>query len=231
MAYAKVLVVEDNPDILELVTYNLEAQGYEVLRAVTGESGLACARKENPDLIILDVMLPGLNGLDVCRKLKQEDSTRRTPVILLTAKSEDSDVISGLELGADDYITKPFSPKVLIARARALLRRLSEEAGVAGGDLLQVHAITLDSGRHEVSVDGEPANLSATEFAILKHLMSNPGRVFSRGQIIDAVRGGNYPVTERSVDVQILGLRKRLGNEGQHIETVRGVGYRLRGAP
>jgi two-component system phosphate regulon response regulator PhoB len=228
MAYGKILAVEDNPDILELVAYNLEAQGYEVLRATTGENGLARARKEAPDLVILDIMLPGINGLDVCRKLKQDESTRKIPVILLTAKGEDSDIISGLELGADDYITKPFSPKVLIARARALLRRLTDEPAGEASTLLHVHAITLDVERHEVTVDGLEASLSATEFAILKHLMAHPGRVFSRGQIIDAVRGGNYPVTERSVDVQILGLRKRLGAQGLHIETVRGVGYRLR---
>jgi two-component system phosphate regulon response regulator PhoB len=204
VAYGKILVVEDNPDILELVAYNLEAQGYEVVRAMTGENGLSQAARAEPDLVILDVMLPGINGLDVCRKLKQQ------------------------ELGADDYITKPFSPKVLIARVRALLRRIGEEKVPDAGLILQVHGITMDTVRHEVLVEGEEVSVSATEFAILKHLMTNPGWVFSRNQIIDAVRGGNYPVTERSVDVQILGLRKKLGNQGQHIETVRGVGYRLR---
>lgn len=228
MGYGKILVVEDNPDILELVAYNLEAQGYEVNRAMTGENGLAQVASQNPDLVVLDVMLPGIDGLDVCRKLKQNEATRSIPVILLTARSEDSDIISGLELGADDYITKPFSPKVLIARVRAALRRLSEEKIPGADQILQVHGITMDTVRHEVTVEGELVNMSATEFAILKHLMSNPGWVFSRNQIIDAVRGGNYPVTERSVDVQILGLRKKLGNQGQHIETVRGVGYRLR---
>lgn len=228
MGYGKILVVEDNPDILELVAYNLESQGYEVNRAMTGENGLAQVNSQNPDLVVLDVMLPGIDGLDVCRKLKQNEATRGIPVILLTARSEDSDIISGLELGADDYITKPFSPKVLIARVRAALRRLSEEKVPGADQILQVHGITMDTVRHEVTVEGELVNMSATEFAILKHLMSNPGWVFSRNQIIDAVRGGNYPVTERSVDVQILGLRKKLGSQGQHIETVRGVGYRLR---
>lgn len=228
MAYGKILVVEDNPDILELVAYNLEAQGYEVTRAMTGENGLSQASRVGPDLVILDVMLPGINGLDVCRKLKQQEATRAIPVILLTAKSEDTDIISGLELGADDYITKPFSPKVLIARVRALLRRVGEDKVPDAGQVLQVHALTMDTVRHEVTVEGQEIDLSATEFAILKHLMSNPGWVFSRNQIIDAVRGGNYPVTERSVDVQILGLRKKLGTQGLHIETVRGVGYRMR---
>jgi len=228
VAYGKILVVEDNPDILELVAYNLESQGYEVTRAMTGENGLSQAARAEPDLIILDVMLPGINGLDVCRKLKQQETTRHIPVILLTAKSEDTDIISGLEIGADDYITKPFSPKVLIARVRALLRRVSEDKIPDAALILQVHGITMDTVRHEVLVEGQEVAMSATEFAILRHLMTNPGWVFSRNQIIDAVRGGNYPVTERSVDVQILGLRKKLGPQGQHIETVRGVGYRMR---
>jgi two-component system alkaline phosphatase synthesis response regulator PhoP len=228
VAYGKILVVEDNPDILELVAYNLEAQGYEVTRAMTGENGLSQAARVLPDLVILDIMLPGINGLDVCRKLKQNEATRGIPVILLTAKSEDADIISGLELGADDYITKPFSPKVLIARVRAILRRVGEDKVPDAGLILQVHGITMDTVRHEVTVEGQEVDLSATEFAILKHLMTNPGWVFSRNQIIDAVRGGNYPVTERSVDVQILGLRKKLDTQGPHIETVRGVGYRMR---
>ena len=228
MAYAKILVVEDNPDILELVAYNLEAQGFEVAKAATGEKGLDWATRHRPDLVILDVMLPGINGLDVCRKLKQQEATRPLPVILLTAKSDDADIVTGLELGADDYITKPFSPKVLIARVRAVLRRGTDEKGSDTGTPLRVQGLTMDTVRHEVTVENALVTISATEFAILKHLMTNPGWVFSRNQIIDAVRGGNYPVTERSVDVQILGLRKKLGNQGQYIETVRGVGYRLR---
>ncbi|NNM67464.1 MAG: response regulator [Spirochaetales bacterium] len=231
MGYGKILVVEDNPDILELVAYNLETEGYDVLRAMTGENGLAKVSSQKPDLLILDVMLPGINGLDVCRKLKQNEATRNMPILLLTAKSEDADIISGLEIGADDYITKPFSPKVLIARVRLALRRVSEEpSSAANENILQIHDIVLDTVRYGVTVEGSPVNMSATEFAILKHLMSNPGWVFSRNQIIDAVRGGNYPVTERSVDVQILGLRKKLGSQGVHVETVRGVGYRFRGA-
>ena len=230
MSYGKVLVVEDNPDILELVAYNLESQGFDVVRTATGENALAQIKAKKIDLVVLDLMLPGINGLDVCRKIKQTEATRHIPVILLTAKSEDVDIISGLEIGADDYITKPFSPKVLIARARAVLRRNAEAAAaVASETVLQVHSISMDTIRHEVLVEGQPVELSATEFAILRHLLANPGWVFSRNQIIDAVRGGNYPVTERSVDVQILGLRKKLGSQGLHVETVRGVGYRLRG--
>ncbi len=230
MSYGKVLVVEDNPDILELVAYNLESQGFEVVRTSTGENALAQIKAKKIDLVVLDLMLPGINGLDVCRKIKQTETTRHIPVILLTAKSEDVDIISGLEIGADDYITKPFSPKVLIARARAVLRRNAEAAAAVSSEtILKVHEIEMDTVRHEVLVENQPVELSATEFAILRHFLSNPGWVFSRNQIIDAVRGGNYPVTERSVDVQILGLRKKLGTQGLYVETVRGVGYRLRG--
>ena len=173
-------------------------------------------------------MLPDIDGLEVCRKLKRTDSTKDIPIIMLTAKSEDSDVISGLELGAEDYITKPFSPRVLIARIRAVLRR-NIEAQESEAPLISVHRIQIDVKKHEVLVENEFINLSATEFAILNYLASNPGWVFSRNQIIDAVRGQNYPVTERSVDVQILGIRKKLGSQGRYIETVRGVGYRLKG--
>ena len=229
MGYGKIFVVEDNQDILELIAYNLENQGYEVQRFTTGENALAQAPAAIPDLIILDVMLPGIDGLTVCRRLKQNEATRGIPVMMLTARSEDSDVIAGLELGADDYVTKPFSPKILIARVRTVLRRQGEEKVPTPDNLLQVHGLSMDLARHEVTVEGRIVDLSATEFAILRHLMANPGWVFSRGQIIDAVRGGNYPVTERSVDVQILGLRKKLAEQGHHIETVRGVGYRLRG--
>lgn len=229
MSHQKILVIEDNLDILELIAFNLEANSYDVIRSTTGENGLKLAQNKKPDLIILDIMLPGMDGLTVCRKLQQSDNTRSIPVLILTAKSEDSDVISGLELGAEDYITKPFSPKVLIARIRAALRRTMEDKAIPQDSLLQVHEISLDVTRHEASIEGQLIDLSATEFAILRYLMTNPGWVFSRNQIIDAVRGENYPVTERSVDVQILGLRKKMGNQGQHIETVRGIGYRLRG--
>ncbi|MDC7126639.1 MAG: response regulator [Spirochaetales bacterium] len=221
----KILVIEDEHDIRELISYNLESEGYLLLKASCGNEGLVLARENQPDLVLLDIMLPDIDGLEVCRKLKRDESTREIPVIMLTAKSEDSDIISGLELGAEDYITKPFSPRVLIARIRAVLRRNVEEDETP---IIEIHEIRIDIKKHEVTACGDGVNLSATEFAILGHLASNPGWVFSRNQIIDAVRGQNYPVTERSVDVQILGIRKKLGSQGRFIETVRGVGYRIK---
>ncbi len=223
----KILVIEDEHDIRELISYNLEIEGYNVIKAPCGNEGIELARKKEPDLVLLDIMLPDIDGLNVCRVLKREDSTKNIPIIMLTAKSEDSDVISGLELGAEDYITKPFSPRVLLARLRAVLRRNSNTEENETMDI-RIHNIRINIKRHEVTVNEESINLSATEFAILYHLASNPGWVFSRNQIIDAVRGQNYPVTERSVDVQILGIRKKLGSQGRFIETVRGVGYRIK---
>lgn len=229
MAKATILVVEDDPDIRELVSYNLGKEGYTVVAAETGEKGLSLLAATNPDVVVLDVMLPGADGLEVLRTLKRSAATDRIPVVLTTAKSEDSDIVAGLELGADDYVTKPFSPKVLIARIRALLRRVAARTAPGAGSLepLEIGGIRLDPGRHEAGCAGVPVELSATEFAILEHLMRNPGIVFSRNRIIDAVRGKDYPVTERSVDVQILGLRKKLGERGERIRTVRGVGYRF----
>ena len=223
-----ILIIEDEHDIRELISYNLESEGWNTLKASAGNEGLELAQKTPPELILLDIMLPDIDGLEVCRKLKRSDSTKDIPVIMLTAKSEDSDVISGLELGAEDYITKPFSPRVLIARIRAVLRR-NIEAQETESPIIRIHKIQIDVKKHEVIVEDENIDLSATEFAILNYLASNPGWVFSRNQIIDAVRGQNYPVTERSVDVQILGIRKKLGSQGRYIETVRGVGYRLKG--
>jgi two-component system phosphate regulon response regulator PhoB len=227
------MVVEDDQDIRELVIYNLGKEGYTVVSAESGEQALKLIESANPDLIVLDIMLPGMDGIEVLRSLKQGSRYAQIPVIMATAKSEDSDIITGLELGADDYIAKPFSPKVLIARIRSLLRRTQSRINEARAldELVQIGPITLDAGRHEVSLKGQPVDLSATEFAILEFLMRNPGWVFSRNQIIDAVRGKDYPVTERSVDVQILGLRKKLGEAGNRIETVRGVGYRFQDSP
>lgn len=227
MAGEKILVIEDEHDIRELISYNLESEGYDVIKAASGNEGIEQARKKLPKLILLDIMLPDVDGLEVCRKLKRDESTRDIPIIMLTAKSEDSDVISGLELGAVDYITKPFSPRVLIARLRSVLRR-NTDTDENDKSLISIHEIKIDINKHEVTAAGEIINLSATEFAILSHLASNPGWVFSRNQIIDAVRGQNYPVTERSVDVQILGIRKKLESQGRYVETVRGVGYRIK---
>jgi two-component system, OmpR family, alkaline phosphatase synthesis response regulator PhoP len=227
MTKEKILVVDDEEDILELVRYNLAREGYKILCAATGEEGLKTARTELPDLIVLDLMLPGLDGLDVTRRLKGDDATRKIPIVMLTARGEESDIVTGLEMGAEDYMTKPFSPKVLVARIRAVLRR---ELKAAPGDeeALNIHEITIHPGRHEVLVNEKPVQLTFTEYEILNFLVRRPGWVFTRNQIVDAVRGDDYYVTDRSVDVQIVGLRKKLSKAGKHIETVRGVGYRFK---
>lgn len=223
-----ILVVDDERDILELISFNLEKEGYEVKGVRSGEEALAIAQQDRPSAIILDLMLPGLDGLSVCKRLRQDERTRHVPVIMLTAKSEDSDVVRGLELGADDYVTKPFSPRVLVARLRAALRRSGDGADLEpNATQIRIRDVVIDVSRHEVYVGGKRADLSATEFAILEFLARNPGWVFSRNKIIDAVKGKDYPVTERSVDVQILGIRRKLQKSGEMIETVRGVGYRL----
>lgn len=233
MAKATILVVEDDPDILELVSYNLGKEGYTVVPAPDGERALKILGTTNPDLIVLDIMLPGADGMEILRGLKRDPATEGIPVIMATAKSEDSDIVAGLELGADDYVAKPFSPKVLIARIRALLRRSAEKSPMKARQAEPVAAggLRLDPARHEFFRGDEKVDLSATEFAILEFLMRSPGWVFSRNQIIDAVKGKDYPVTERSVDVQILGLRKKLGPHGDKVETVRGVGYRFQDDP
>lgn len=226
MAHEKILIIEDEKDILELIAFNLECSGYTVYKASNGEDGLPIAQKEIPNLILLDLMMPGMDGFDVCRTLKEEKCTRNIPIIMLTARGEDTDIVSGLELGAEDYITKPFSPKILVARIRTVLRRAKNNQ--ADLEIMSAAGIDMDVSKHHVSIGSEAIELSTTEFDILKVLMTSPGWVFSRNQIIDSVKGSNYPVTQRSVDVQILGLRKKLGEKGQFIETVRGVGYRLK---
>lgn len=227
MAKERILLVDDEEDILNLVKYNLEREGFKVEAVTTGEMAVRSARESVPDLILLDLMLPGMDGLDVCRILKNDKNVMKTPIVMLTAKGEDSDIVAGLELGADDYITKPFSPRVLVARVKAVLRRDSKtEEGKS--PLLKIEEMEIDTVRHRVSVEGEKIDLTATEFEILIYLARRPGWVFTRTQIITGVKGDDYPVTDRSVDVQILNLRKKLGNAGNYIETVRGVGYRFK---
>ena len=225
-----ILVVEDEIDILNLIAYNLERDGYRVLKAGTGEEGLGLARNRRPDIILLDLMLPGIDGLEICRRLKADEKTGCIPIIMVSARGEESDVVVGLELGADDYISKPFSPRILLARVRSVLRRAGKKPAEVEDRILQAGSIRIDRARHEVRKDEEIIGLSATEFGILAYLVSNPGWVFSRNQIIRAVKGEDYPVTERAVDVQILALRKNLGSAGDMIETVRGIGYRFREA-
>jgi len=222
----KILVVDDENDILELVRFNLNKAGYSVDCASTGESALEKIKHHKPDLILLDLMLPGIDGLEVCKILKSNPETAQIPIIMLTAKSEETDIVVGFELGADDYITKPFSPRVLVARVKTLLRRKAEKT--PSQMVIQVHTIQIDPVKRKVLVAGSEVELTYTEFQILQILAQKPGWVFSREQIIDAVRGEDYAVTDRTVDVQIVGLRKKLGKAGRYIETVRGVGYRFK---
>ncbi len=228
MPKERILVVDDEADILELVRYNLTKEGYHVDCVASGEEAVSKVWDDVPDLIVLDLMLPGLNGLDVCKQLKGNSSTMSVPIIMLTAKGEDVDIVTGLELGADDYITKPFSPRVLIARLRTVLRR-RRSVEPTQGEVIAIRGLVIDPGKHEVLVKGSPVDLTATQFAILNFLALRPGWVFTRNQIINAVKGEDYPVTERSVDVQIAGLRGKLKEVDEIIETVRGVGYRFKG--
>ncbi len=227
MAKENILVIEDEEDILELISFNLGKEGYRVVGATSGEQGLKAARASVPGLIVLDLMLPGIDGLEICKVLKNDSKTQHVPIIMLTAKSEESDVITGLEVGADDYITKPFSPKILIARIRSLLRRRARETDKSTSTI-KAHDVLIHPGRHEVVVAGKSVDLTLTEFQILQLLARHPGWVFSRYQIVNEIRGDETIVTDRSVDVQIVGLRKKLGDAGQYIETVRGVGYKFR---
>jgi len=221
-----ILVVDDEEDIIELVELNLTREGYRVLGCTTGEKALEIARSKLPNLIVLDLMLPGIDGLEVCRRLKSGPKTGRIPIVILTAKGEEADIVMGLELGADDYVTKPFSGKVLAARVRRLLRRAAQPPGEQ--EVIKVHDLTIDPGRHEVWAQGSKVDLTRTEFDILRTLAQRPGLVLSRYQIVDAIHGDDYAVTDRAVDVQIVALRRKLGPCGQYIETVRGVGYRFR---
>ncbi len=227
MAHEHVLVVDDEPDILELVEYNLAREGYKVTCVGTGEKALEVAPSRPPDLVILDLMLPGTDGLDVCRTLKGDVRTRHIPIVMLSAKGEEADIVAGLELGADDYVTKPFSPRVLLARVRAALRRRTREPSPETAPI-RVRDLEIHPGRNEVLVKGKPVELTLTEFRILFCLARRPGWVLTRYQIVDQTQGDDVAVTDRSVDVHIVALRRKLGPCGKEIETVRGVGYRFR---
>jgi two-component system phosphate regulon response regulator PhoB len=227
MAKERILVVDDEEDILELVRVNLSREGYQLALAASGEEALKKAGREAFDLIVLDLMLPGMDGLEVAKALKTDAKTKSVPIIMLTAKGEDADIVTGLEIGADDYVTKPFSPRVLTARVKAVLRRRSR-AAVEDTKTIMAHELEIHPGRRAVIAGGAALDLTYTEFQLLCVLARRPGWVFTRSQIVDAVRGSDYPVTDRSVDVQVVGLRKKLGAYGNYIETVRGVGYRFR---
>lgn len=227
-----ILVVEDDTDIQQLVSYNLIKAGYNVTCADSGEEALELLARERVDAMLLDLMLPGKDGMEVCRTVRDREETRGLPIIMLTAKGEEDDIISGLECGADDYITKPFSPKVLIARVEAALRRKPQVAADQEADeesrTITLHSMKIHPGRHEVLLHGEKIHLTTTEFTILALLAGRPGWVFTRQQIIDQIRGYDYMITPRAVDVQIFGLRKKLGETDAYIETVRGIGYRIK---
>jgi len=227
MAMEKILVVEDEEDLVELIRYNLAKEAFRVRAAGSGEEALRLAAAETFDLALLDLMLPGMDGLEVCRRLKADPRTARLPIVMVTAKGEDADIVAGLTLGADDYVTKPFSPKVLVARVRAVLRRLAAAARPQP-EVLSIGELAISKERREVLVQGRPVDLTAREFDLLAVLARRRGWVFTRSQIIDAVQGDDRDVTDRAVDVQIVGLRRKLGPAGKLVETVRGIGYRLK---
>ena len=228
MAKEKILVVEDEEAIQELIRYNLNKEGFDRVRLCdSGEEALAQAQEFAPDLILLDLMLPGMDGLSVCRRLRRDARTASIPVIMLTAKSEESDIVTGLEVGADDYLTKPFSPKVLVARIKSVLRRANPAETEESGSTLRRGALFMNRGTREARLDGVALSLTCSEFEILYLLARRPGWVFTRSQIVNEVKGDDYPVTERAVDVQMVSLRRKLGSHSELIETVRGVGYRF----
>jgi len=222
-------VVEDEADIRELACFHLRKEGFSVLTAESGEEALQVAKRAKPDLIVLDIMLPAMSGLDVCRAIRQDSLLSHIPIIMATARGEDADIVAGLELGADDYVAKPFSMSVLAARVRAVLRR-REQSAPDDNTVICVHGLVIDPIRHQVTVRGEPVAMTPLEFRMLRALAARPGTVFTREQIVEAVRGGPYAVTDRAVDVQIVGIRRKLGKLAHLVETVWGVGYRFREA-
>lgn len=229
MAAKKVLIVEDDKDISELIQYNLAKEGFDVEAVFNGLNVLECVRRESPELILLDIMLPGQDGLEVCRQLKADEQLKHIPVIMLTAKSEESDVVVGLQLGADDYIPKPFSPKVMLARVKSVLRRVGRVEKTAGNnEQRQFGHLVVDLLKHKIIYRQEIIAVTAIEFNILEFLSRSPGRVFTREQILNGVWKEGKFIIDRAVDVHIRGLRKKLGEAHDFVETVRGVGYRFK---
>jgi two-component system phosphate regulon response regulator PhoB len=224
MAKSKILIVEDEASLVEVLTYNLQREGYEAVVAKEGREGLRKVQMLLPDLLILDLMLPGLNGLDICREVRSSPRTANIPILMLTARAEETDQVIGFAVGADDYVTKPFSVKVLMQRIKVLLRRAANPEPV--GDVIESGEIRIDKRGHQVTVQGEPVALTPTEFRLLETLMRQPGRAFTRHDLMDAAVGDAI-VLERTIDVHIKSLRRKLGESGERIETVRGVGYRF----
>lgn len=228
MSKKKIVVVEDEPDILEVLNYNLRREGYDVHSAFNGTIGLSLVKREKPDLVLLDLMLPGMDGLEICRTLKADDATSDCLIIMVTAKGEESDIVLGLGAGADDYISKPFSPKELVARVQAVLRRGPGIKPSSVQETVALDDLVIDAGKHKVTLDGSEVKLTATEFRLLYFLASNPGRVFSRDQLISKALGDDTVVVDRNIDVHVRGIRKKLDLDPPYIETIRGVGYRFR---
>ena len=224
MTKGRILIIEDDRDIVEMIEYNLKEEGYGAIAALDGERGVELAKRENPDLIILDLMLPAIDGFEVCRILKQQQSTAQIPIIILSAKSRETDKVVGLELGADDYVTKPFSPRELLARIKAVLRRHNERPASE----IKIGQIVIDGVKHKAMVKGQEVELTATEFRLLECLVRRAGVVFSRNQLLDAVGTDESMVYDRTVDAHVKSLRRKLGRAKDYIETVRGVGYRFR---
>ncbi len=227
MESGKIIIIEDEADILEVIEHNLVREGYEVVTVMDGSEGLRRVKKEAPSLVLLDIMLPGLDGIEVCRKLKEDSATRNIPIIMVTAKGEESDIVLGLGIGADDYVTKPFSPRELTGRVRAVLRRgqLKDEPGPQ--ERITCDGVTIDTRKHEVVVDEKPVVFTATEFRILHFLASNAGRVFTREQLLNHAVGESAVVVDRNIDVHIKSVRAKLGKRRNLIETIRGIGYRF----
>jgi two-component system phosphate regulon response regulator PhoB len=235
-----IVVIEDEDDIRDVVVYNLERAGYAIRSAADGRAGLRVVREHTPDLVVLDLMLPELDGLEVCRALREDLATELLPVIMLTAKGDESDIVAGLGAGADDYVTKPFSPRELVARVQAMLRRSERGSGAVGTDpdraliadpdrtRVQTAGVMVDPDRHEVLVDGEFVRLTRTELRLLHVLLRKPGRVYTREQLVERVMGDNAWITDRTIDVHVRGIRRKLGDRADVIETIRGVGYRGR---
>jgi len=227
MSNKKIVIIEDEPDILEVLSYNLKREGFEVFSAINGILGLSLVEKELPDLVLLDLMLPGMDGIEICSTVKKNPATQNTLIIMVTAKGEESDIVLGLGVGADDYISKPFSPKELVARVKAVLRRGVLVENTSQTDIVEVGHLAIDSSKYEVLIDGREVRLTATEFRLLHYFASNPGRVFSREQLLSRAMGDDVVVVDRNIDVHIRGIRKKMGIEPPLIETIRGVGYRL----
>jgi len=228
MSQKRIVVVEDEPDILEVLSYNLRREGFAVTTTMDGSRGLALIQKELPDLVVLDLMLPGTDGLDICRQLRANDNTQHILIVMVTAKSEESDLVLGLGIGADDYIAKPFSPRELIARVKAVLRRSADTNEVSKSNKISINGLQIDVDKHSVMLDQEKIQLTATEFRLLHHLASCPGRVFSREQLLDQSLGNDVVVIDRNIDVHIRAIRKKMGDAQDYIETIRGVGYRFK---